>query len=164
MSLLKRKEAQYVLGVAVVLIWGMIIRNVLMLTKGENEPIVINTPAKKEAYNDYALVADTAALQLNYRDPFQAAGRDTVLNNVKKAAPAPVTPKVPVLPFNWSFIKYTGYIRNPGAKNSVTMISINNKLFMMQEGQTEAQVKLIRNMIDSIQISYNGKTTYLKMK
>jgi hypothetical protein len=34
----------------------------------------------------------------------------------------------------------------------------------MSEGETTEQVKLVKNLKDSIQIAFNGKTTYIKMR
>jgi len=104
-------------------------------------------------------------LQLNYKDPFALKKqKDTSEIPIKKlitnkSAKPLIKPVV-----NWNFIKYSGYIHNPGSKNLVALVSINGKSVMMTEGETAEQVKLVKNLQDSIQITYNGKTTFIKIR
>ena len=64
---------------------------------------------------------------------------------------------------DWGFIQYSGYIRNPGSKKLVAIMTVNGKNVMMAEGETTDQVKLLKNLRDSIKISFKGKTKFIVM-
>jgi len=65
---------------------------------------------------------------------------------------------------NWSFIQYSGYIRNPSTKKLITMLNINGRNETLAEGQVVGEVKLLKNLRDSIKISYNGKIKFITLK
>ena len=65
---------------------------------------------------------------------------------------------------NWSFISYSGYIRNPSTKKLIALVSINGQSTTLAEGESKNQVKLIKNLRDSIKISYGGKTKFIAIK
>jgi hypothetical protein len=65
---------------------------------------------------------------------------------------------------NWSFISYSGYIRNPASKKLIALVSINGQNLTLAEGETKNQVKLLKNLRDSIKISYEGKTKFIVIK
>ncbi|TWI94534.1 hypothetical protein JN11_04644 [Mucilaginibacter frigoritolerans] len=163
---MKNKKLTYVLGLAVLVVWGMIIYRVFNAAADNNDDAttVSNAPQKKEPYNDETIVKDTTHLLLNYRDPFSLIKlKDTAELPVKKILSRNMIP-VPAKPaFNWGFIRYAGYIRNPATKKLVAMVSINGKNEMFVEGQTKDQVKLLKNLRDSIKISYSGKVKFIPM-
>jgi hypothetical protein len=162
---MKNKKFTYFLGFLVLVVWGGIIYRILD-TVSEDENVVVPKHRKenKQPYNDYSMVKHTAHLSLNYRDPFKLARRketaETITNKRVVSATTPVKSRPD---FSWGFIKYSGYIRNPGSKNLVAVVSINNKSVMMSEGETVDQVKLIKNMRDSIKVAFAGKTSFIKM-
>jgi len=162
---MKNKKVTYLLGVLVLVVWGVIIYRIFQSANlGDDTDFQpANNKMAKEAYNDYTVPKDTASLQLNYKDPFVAQKqKDTSDHPVKKTADK--MPLKPLPAMNWNFIKYAGYIHNPGSKNLVALITINGKSVMMTEGETSEQVKLLKNLKDSIQIVFNGKTTFIKMR
>jgi hypothetical protein len=163
---MKNKKLTYVLGLAVLVVWGMIIYRVFNAATDNNDDVttVSSTPQKKEPYNDETIIKDTTRLLLNYRDPFSLVKlKDTAEIPVKKIL-SKNNSLLPVKPaFNWSFIRYAGYIRNPATKKLVAMVSINGKNEMFVEGQTKDQVKLLKNLRDSIKISYSGKVKFITM-
>lgn len=65
--------------------------------------------------------------------------------------------------FNWGFIKYSGYIHNPDSKKLVTLLSINGQNVTLSDGETKAQVRLLKNMRDSIKISFEGKIKFITL-
>ena len=162
---MKNKKLTYFLGLVVLIVWGMIIYRIFNSTteSDEGNHNFANTVAK-EPYNDYATFKDTTHLLLNYRDPFHLKkGKDTTLieRNVhlKSFTSRNVQPII-----NWNFIKYSGYIRNPGTKKLIALVNINGKNEMMSEGENVGNVKLIKNMRDSIKIIFKGKTKFIVMK
>lgn len=162
---MKNKKVTYLLGAVVLGIWGLIIYRVFDAASGGDDPVA-PTPLniKKEVYNDFAIPVDTTRLLLNYRDPFgMAKKRDTNIVPVKKIRQSNI-PVVAKPAMNWNFIQYSGYIRNPSTHKLVTMVSINGRNETLTEGQVVDQVKLLKNLRDSIKISYNGKIKFITLK
>jgi hypothetical protein len=160
---MKNKKFTYVLGLAVLVIWGLIIYRVFSATADSDDNITVsNISQKKETYDDETIIKDTTHLLLNYKDPFSLIKpKDTAEIPVKKILYRNLS-ILPIKPaFNWSFIRYAGYIRNPTTKKLVAVVSINGKNEMLLEGQTREQVKLLKNMRDSIKISYGGKVRFI---
>jgi len=162
---MKNKKVTYLLGLVVVIVWGLIIYRIFDAATGSDDAATpVQTNIKKEAYNDFAIPKDTSHLLLNYRDPFGITQqKDTAVLPVKKMVHR-ISPIMPKPVFNWNFIQYSGYIRNPASKKLITLISINGQNEMLTEGEVKRQVKLIKNMHDSIKISYNGKIKYITIK
>ena len=164
---MKNKMAVYFLGAAVLLVWSFIVFRVFSAAGGGDDEVAnpaVNTI--KEAYNDYAYIKDTTRLLLNYRDPFDMVKKkDTAEIPVRllvRKAGNKITPfKVPM---NWGFIQYSGYIKNPSSKSLVTLVSINGKNEMMKEGEEKNQVRLIKNLRDSIKIIYQGQAKFISLK
>ncbi|MBW4890129.1 hypothetical protein KXQ82_10400 [Mucilaginibacter sp. HMF5004] len=163
---MKNKKVTYFLGLLVVAVWGMIIYRVFQAVSAEdNHDFQPRLVEKKEEYNDYEVPKDTTKLLLNYRDPFsEGKQKDTVEIPINKlvhsTAPHPITQK-PAL--NWGFIRYSGFVYNPGSKRIIAIVSINGKQQMLSEGETADQVKLIKNMKDSIKVLYQGNTKFITM-
>jgi len=157
----------YFLGFIVLVVWGLIIYRVFDAAGGSGDDPVTPTanPRQKEAYNDYAIPKDTIRLLLNYRDPFGIIKTiDTAEIPIKKLVHRSLV-NSPVRPaFNWSFIQYAGYIRNPDSKKLIALVTINGKNEMFSEGEIKDNVKLIRNFRDSIKIRFNGATKFIAIK
>jgi hypothetical protein len=161
---MKNKKLTYVLGLAVLAVWGIIIYRVFNAAGAGDDESTPTTfkQTPKEPYNDYALPKDTAHLLLNYRDPFGLIKfRDTATIPVKRFSRNSITSAPAKLALNWSFIKYSGYIHNPASKKLIALVSVNGKNVLLSEGQTKEQVRLIKNMGDSIKISFNGQTKFI---
>ncbi len=160
---MKNKMVTYLLGALVAIVWGIIIYRIFDAAVGSDDAAPGPATVKKEAYNDYAIAKDTTHLLLNYHDPFGLTRQKDTIAVVKKVnyKPAAMVPK-PVM--NWGFIQYSGYIRNPASKKLITLININGRSEMLTEGQEKDNVKLIKNLRDSIKISYNGKIKFIPMK
>ena len=164
---MKNKKLTYFLGFLVLMVWGIIIYRIFAAASGGDDDAVsaVTNVPQKEAYNDFAIAKDTTHLLLNYRDPFGLVKqKDTAIRPIKKSLNKSVAsmPKQPA--FNWGFIQYLGYIRNPVSKKLITLVTINGKSEMLSEGESRGQVKLIKNLRDSIKISFNGKTKFIAIK
>ncbi|MGN6640577.1 MAG: hypothetical protein ACTHJ8_16820 [Mucilaginibacter sp.] len=164
---MKNKKLTYLLIVLVLGLWGMIVYRIFnAVTANDDDNIAQSVKPLKEALNDYAMVKDTATLSLHYSDPFKAA------QNIRKDTVAASHPRVvirhnlrPAPPaINWSVITYSGYIRNPGSKKLIALLNINGRSAALAEGETREQVKLLKNLRDSIKISYQGKTKFITIK
>jgi len=71
---------------------------------------------------------------------------------------------VVVQPMSWGFIHYSGYIRNPGSKELIALVQINGKSANMRVGDVFDNVKLIKNMQDSVKVLFNGKTKFITIQ
>jgi len=161
---MKNKKITYVLGLAVLVVWGMItyrIVNAYSANDDDNATPVVNPV--KEAYNDFSIPKDTTHLMLNYRDPFGLVRqKDTARSIVTRTRARAVLPVEKTM--DWSFIRYSGYMLNPATKRLIALVSINGQNITLSEGQTKNEVKLIKNLRDSIKISFQGKTKFIGIK
>jgi len=160
---MKNKIVTYLLGALVAIVWGIIIYRIFDAAADSDDAAPGLAPVKKEAYNDYAIAKDTTHLLLNYHDPFGLTRQKDTIPTVKRTSYKPVI-IAPKPAMNWGFIQYSGYIRNPASKKLITLISINGRSEMLTEGQEKDNVKLIKNLRDSIKISYNGKIKFITIK
>ena len=157
---MKNKKLTYLLGLVVAVVWGLIIYRVIVASGGsdDNLPVVAKT-AVKEPYDDDKPPKDTIHLLLNYRDPFGLVQFKDTTRLV--ASSKHKSDHVMIPAFDWSFIKYSGYIRNPGSKKLIAIMSINGTNVTMAEGETTDDVKLIKNMRDSVKVSFNGRSHFI---
>jgi hypothetical protein len=161
---MKNKKLTYFLIFIVLIVWGLIIYRVFVSVGGDDDLVPVATvKIIKEPYNDYSLPKDTTKLLLNYRDPFGLVKFKDTVAIVAKTRTKTIQPK-PISPFNWGFIHYAGYIRNSSSKKLIALVSINGKNEMLSEGDTKDRVKLIKNLRDSIKISFNGRTKFIVLK
>ncbi len=160
---MKNKRMTYVLVVAVLIVWGIIAYRILSGLDHNDEYIADhNKTFVKEKYDDYAMSKDTSHLLLNYRDPFGlSAPPDTIPKTKEKIFIA--LSKSPKANFNWNFIKYCGFVRNPGTKKLIAILTINGKNTMLAEGETAENVKLLKNFKDSVMIVFNKQTKFITM-
>jgi hypothetical protein len=162
---MKNKKFTYFLGFATLVVWGLIIYRIIgsMDTGGDtaaSAPVL----TKKETFNDYAVPKDTTRLLLNYRDPF---GLVPFKDTVKVVSPGRTAHDLTVTAapaINWGFIRYSGYIRNPGSKQLIALVQINGKSADMREGDIVDKVKLLKNMQDSVKVRFNGKTKFITIQ
>lgn len=173
----KNKATVYFLGALLVIIWGTIFYRVYDALQGDDDMVIPQTsaPVKKEVMNDRAIVKDTATLKLNYRNPFataehKASATDTSVISVSKLIKPVQTAQgfnrsviTGPAAINWSFIQFTGYIRNPRTKKLLALVTINGKPQMLSEGETAGAVKLLKNYKDSIKVSYQNHTKYIQV-
>ncbi|MDO3645225.1 hypothetical protein [Mucilaginibacter sp. L3T2-6] len=160
---MKNKATLYILGAAVAIVWGLIIYRVYDSVGSGDDGVVagISKPAK-EAFNDYTVPADTTHLLLNYRDPFSEEKMADTKVHVKISTAKPRAEKK-VVAMNWGFITYSGYINNPVGKKFLAVMHINGKAVMLTEGETNQNVKLLKNMRDSVKVSFGGKIKVISM-
>jgi hypothetical protein len=161
---MKKKTINYLLGVVVLLIWGMIFYKVITAARAGDDTIPAPPAAhlKEKTYDDFEVKKDTTRLALNYHDPFKLSAFHMM--NTARRLPAV---KVKVMPLSvparivWSFIKYSGYIANPATKKIISILVINGRSTMVNEGETTEKVKLLKNMRDSIKVSFHNKVQYI---
>ncbi|MXV15753.1 hypothetical protein [Hufsiella ginkgonis] len=160
---MKSKATTYWLIVVVIALWGMIIYRVISAT-GNEEAIPLRMAVKaKEPLRRYKIM-DTVSLVLNYRDPF-AGDKYRQEQVIVPAAPSsrqgPPPIQAPTMPAPQ--VRYLGYATSPETKKISAIIIMNNKEQMVSEGQTIDGLKLLKNLKDSLQVSYQGKTMFIKL-
>ncbi len=161
----KNKTLTYALIIVVACLWGYIAYRIFSAVTTKDDDLPQPVKMEKEAYNDYELPSDTTKLMLNYRDPFGILKpKNTVVTHSKNPGAIKITTLAPKPVMNWSFISYSGYIRNPATKKLVALISINGQSYALSEGESKSDVRLLRNLRDSIKISYQGKSKFIALK
>lgn len=163
---MKNKKLTYLLIVLLIVVWGLIVYKVIGALTGDDDSYP-DTPTrhKKEVYNDYQIPKDTTRLQQNYRDPFGLVQqKDTIKSNIAFAGTSKTSRHIPPPETNWNFIRYIGYIKNPGSKKMISILHINGQEVLLADGESASQVTLIKNMRDSIKINYKSKTKYISIK
>jgi hypothetical protein len=165
---MKNKLVTYFLIAAVVCLWGIIIYRIVDAT-GSNDDLQVSNnlvlPGKKVA-DAYTETKDTTHLLLNYRNPFDHEEKkaEAEIPLAKLINPTPVAHIAPIkTPTNWNFIIYNGYIRNAQSKKLLAIVNIRGTEYMMAEGETDAQVKLIKNLKDSIKVTFDGQSKFIAM-
>ncbi|MBO9702113.1 MAG: hypothetical protein J7604_18030 [Sporocytophaga sp.] len=165
---MKGKKMTYILLGGVVLVWGLIFMRIyksLFSDSGVAE--VSRSVVRKERNYE---VKDTFELIAKYRDPFlgniQASVRPVVFTgsvntfrNKPKTTPKPKEPEVMI---DWSVISYIGLIKNPGSNKNVSLMLIRGNEYLMEEGNVRDDVKLIKNLKDSVKVLYSGKEKFIK--
>jgi hypothetical protein len=162
---MKNKNLTYFLIAIVAGVWGLILYRVFdAVSATDDTPAPVAVKQEKEAYNDFSIPKDTTKLLLNYRDPFGITKPKDTTAKISRAIAHQTIKISPKPTMNWSFITYSGYIRNPASKKLVALVSVNGQNITLAEGETKSQVKLIKNLRDSIKISYKGKTKFIAIK
>jgi hypothetical protein len=162
---MKNKKLTYFLVVIVLGLWGLILYRVFdAVAANDDNQLPVLVHQVKDTYGNFSIPNDTAKLMLNYRDPFGLPEpKDTVTKRNQLLSSKKITQTVrPAI--NWSFISYSGYIRNPASKKLIALVSINGQNVTLAEGETKVRVKLVKNMRDSIKVSYAGKTKFILLK
>jgi hypothetical protein len=159
---MKNKNVTYMLVIAVVVLWGVIIYRIAAAYSEDDYPPLTAPAARKMTRGDFAVKPDTARLLLNYRDPFGLMRKtDTVKpHNTAKSMAAAAHPAPASI--DWSFVKYAGFIANPGSKKIISLLTVNGVNVMLAEGEQAAGIKLIRNKRDSVMIGYKNKFKFIK--
>lgn len=153
---------------AVAAVWGIIFYQIFISVKEETPVFAaqVNKTVKNESLDDYRY-KDTFTLQLDYRDPM--LGKEVVVEKAMEKLTEPVnsksvvfqTPK-PLPPQD--DIRYTGYISGNTGKITATIISLNGKEIMLEEGESQGGLKVLKNYRDSIKISFREHTRFVRLE
>ncbi|MCB0395293.1 MAG: hypothetical protein KDD36_01490 [Flavobacteriales bacterium] len=162
---MKKKTNVYILLVAAAVVWGLVIYR-LVDGWGGQETYAVVPAVMKEVPCD--LENNSFALLELPSDPFLE--RSVIRNNVRTYRPvssqssAPVKPKAkpePKPPLRWPDVKFSGVVK--GAGKEVAILSVDNKNFLLAEGEEAVQVKVVKLYSDSVQLKYEGeKKTILR--
>ena len=146
-SLLKTKTKTYVLLTLVLGIWGVIGYRILSAVNPTKPEIVQNNTVI--SFNPKMRTeSDTFSIKTANRDPFLG----TLLIK-KKPITQNLKPKTTII---WKPIIYHGNVSNQKGKAKVFIISIDNQQYLMKQGQTLNEIKLISGNNKSVLLSYKG--------
>jgi len=152
----------------VIVVWGYTAFSFFGTFSGTNYNYSLTNNNVKTG-NDYKM-DDSFALLANYRDPFLGDVPRLVMNRMNKSSdrikignPQEKEKNIDK-PVDISFILFYGIVNNPSTKKKIALVSLNNKQYMASEGETIEEVSFIKNDKDSVLISYNKKSFYIKRK
>lgn len=161
---MKNKKLIYILIPLVLLIWGLIVIRIIKQIHHSQKPAMENASYSKN--NNPGPVADSSALILKYRDPFlhgfirksSDSGRsDNLFSNNSNLT------TVTKAPVSFPNTGYSGLVINSKNKQKLGLLKIDNKDFLVQEGDLVSGEKIIRLHADSVIISFKKtKKTFFR--
>lgn len=101
---------------------------------------------------------DTFSIKAIERDPFLGT-----LTSRKKASKTSKRNKQLEPEKAMPNITYGGLIQKQGSKSKVFVVNINNQQYLLKQGQTVADVKLIKGNKTAIVIRFNGKNKTINL-
>jgi hypothetical protein len=160
---MKNKKLIYILIPLVVVIWGLIVLRIVKQIHHSQKPDVENTSYSKGslAHADN----DSSPLILKYRDPFlngitrknSASKSVSILGNNSNLT------TVPKPSINFPATRYSGLVINSKNKQKLGLLKIENKDFLVQEGDLVSGEKIIKLHSDSVIISFKkAKKTFFR--
>lgn len=159
---MKNKNITYLLLAVVGLVWGTIIYRFITTLSQENAPI--ENISYQKIKTPQSLVPDSFILFANYRDPFlgrQFATVNTYNPQTIRVKPIKNIKKPEVLPvksiIDWSFIRFSGIIKNKNTGKEVALISINGKEQMAGLNSVLENVTILSFSKDSLHVFYQGE-------
>ncbi|MDX8341693.1 hypothetical protein SLH46_21015 [Draconibacterium sp. IB214405] len=155
----------YMLLLAVILIWSLIIVRFLSLRNPNNkdianQPEIVNRKQESSEKTDFQLL-------LNYTDPFfveknRNQSQKDVKNNNDIASKKVKRTKLPVTTDHIPTITYSGMIFNPTTEKKVGFIRTGRKQYLVEVGDHVNNLEVINLWNDSIRIKWNEKVIDIK--
>ncbi|MDF2456916.1 MAG: hypothetical protein K0R51_2909 [Cytophagaceae bacterium] len=164
------KPMTYVLIAGVLMVWGLVFYRVF--SDGTESTLqTSNTLYKASNTKSSSFAKDNFELLLSYRDPFlshqvRAGNGFASFPSEQRVGSAKVKKKVkevvPVVAIDWSFISYLGLVANKVQNKNIGLVVINNKEYMVNEGDCIENVTIVKKSKDSINVSYNKEKKWIK--
>nr|WP_321355537.1 hypothetical protein [uncultured Draconibacterium sp.] len=162
---MKNRKTMYILLIAVILIWSLIIVRFLTLRNPDNNYIAYQpeiTNKKKDSTNktDFQLL-------LNYPDPFlieefRSQSQKGAKNNSNISTKKVNTKKLPADMAKMPTITYSGMICNASAGKKVGFILTGRKQYMVEVGDLVNNLEVINLWNDSIRVKWNKQVIDIK--
>lgn len=157
---MKNKKVVYILLPLVILVWGFVIYRIFF--EGRTKPENISTVAKpvlkktvNEEKSSYKLIA-------NYRDPFLSNIKQSVVkteNNKGKEENNRTTNlrrrRTNISRTRWPEISYGGFVEGNKDQKITILLSIKNRDYLVQEGDTVNQIFIKAFYGDSLLVVYS---------
>ena len=166
---MKNKKLSYALLVFVVLLWGAIGYKVSKTYWGGEEYI---EGAALEDFDLSTIEIQTAKYQLKtaYQDPFLKGKGSRSSGNVQPVEKGKATKKVQPKPFliqpkiAWPKVEFTGCISSKTSANMKGIITINQKEYLVKEGDTVENIDVVSMHKDSIQLKFKENLKTFRFK
>jgi len=164
---MKNKKLTYILLPLVIIVWGLVVYRIFF--EGKTKPENISAVAKplikesaKEEKSTYKLIA-------NYRDPFLSSIKQSLVkteNNKEKEENNRSTNlrrrRTNISRTRWPEISYGGFIEDNKDQKTTILLSIKNRNYLVQEGDTVDQIFIKAFYGDSLLVVYNEEEKTLK--
>lgn len=164
---MKNKKVTYILLPLVIIVWGLVVYR--MFFEGKIKPENISAVAKpvikessKEEKSTYKLIA-------NYRDPFLSSIKQSLVkteNNKEKEENNRSTNlrrrRTNISRTRWPEISYGGFVEGDKDQKITILLSIKNRDYLAQEGDTVDQIFIKAFYNDSLIVVYNEEEKTLK--
>ena len=144
--------------IALILIWGLVIKNKFGLFSNDTN-LSVNNSYDVPIKNNY--LKDTFQLVLTGRDPFlNSKIKNSTNHSVKKQFNKTHVPQKKITPpiiknIKWPSIKYYGYVKNKTKGKQACLIKIESNLYQMHKGNIKQNIELVQIYKDSIQVKFN---------
>jgi len=151
------KNKTYILLTAVLGIWGTVAYKIVNGIS-PHQPEVTTQNFDVAFHPKQQKAIDTFSIKSVVRDPFLGtlSTEKKILKQTKKVKPAVPDVKMPT-------ITYGGLIQKTQSKAKIFVVNIDNKQYLLKQGQTAADVKLVRGSKSSIVVRFNGKNQTIKL-
>lgn len=153
---MKNKTKTYILLAVVIGVWGIIgykISNGL----SPNVPEIVAQDYEKSFKPKTIAEVERFSIENVERDPFLGT-----LSRKKSVTTLIVKPKKKTVE-NAPIITYNGLVKKQHSNKQVFVVNINNKQYLLKQGQEVDSVKLIRGNKKSIVIRYRGKNQTINL-
>jgi hypothetical protein len=153
----KNKTTSYILLVLVALIWGIIASRFLNLTKKNDGSYSKQNLTK----NKNEIKSDTFSISVNYSDPFL-----TNISSIQYVDKIKNT--IPIEKSNlqsqivWPSIYYFGFVKKSRQDCKTGLAKLDNKEYVVKEGEIIHELEIKKIMNDSIVIVYKNMTKSFK--
>ena len=155
----------YFLICCVILVWGVIFKEVFLVPLEDNDLPIITTSNREPYFTKVDHSQDTFSLNVSHRDPFMSSV--AIMEPELSQDVSPALPNVKIISkpvVNWSAISYKGQIYNKVEKKHVAIIGVNGKEVLLSEGQRAEGLRFVKRNGDSIKVEYQNAVTYLSIK
>jgi hypothetical protein len=149
---LKNKTKTYVLLIAVLVVWGLIVYKII---NGLNPELPELKPQEiTMAFSPKAIMqVDTFSIQKTNRDPFlgtlQTQSTIKSKNTSKNLKPKEEEP--------WPQVSYGGLIKRQNSKEEVFVVTINTVQHLVKKGQVIEEIILLKGDQKNITVRYKNK-------
>lgn len=163
---MKNRKLTYFLIVAVLLVWGFALYQIVgALWKGEEESFLQTDDVREGTFHSHD---EHFAIKANYRDPF--LGKVTLANHsglskmspVKTVKQAVVQQKLRLPQFDMSFVTYIGKIKNQKTGKEVALVSIHGNQYFLSDGAMVDSVTLVKSYKDSIEVRFRKNRFFIR--
>ena len=163
---MKNKKLIYILLPLVIIVWGLIVYRIFF--EGKTKPENISSVAKPLIKESSKKEKSTYKLIANYRDPFLSNIKQNVVSLEDKKEEKNVTSsnlrrrRTTVSRTRWPEILYGGFIESDKDKKITILLSIKNRDYLAQQGDTVEHIFIKTFYADSLVVAYNDEEKTLK--